>query len=58
LLLALSRGRGLGEGEIKPFLIFIITKKINLNSPHPTLPSNGRLREKALYPMNLAKTHE
>jgi len=46
LLLALSRGRGLGEGgEIILYLV-AITKEINFNSPHPTLPSKGGLREK------------
>jgi len=58
LLLALSRRRGLGEGEIKSFFnLFVITKEINSNSPHPTLPSKGGLREKAMYPLNLADTH-
>jgi len=58
LLLALSRGRGLVRGEIKSFFnLFVITKEINSNSPHPTLPSKGELREKAMYPLSLAKTH-
>jgi len=35
----------------------VITKEINSNSPHPTLPSKGGLREKAMYPLNLADTH-
>jgi hypothetical protein len=37
--------------------LFIISKEINFNSPHPTLPSMGGLGEKAVYPLNLAETH-
>jgi len=36
--------------------LFVITKEINFNSPHPT--QQGRAKRKAMYPLNLAETHE